>query len=160
MDNPDSSLNDPDFSLNIPDLRSVRNPDFLLENVEFIITNVDFTIKVYLPSVGPPCLAPESSSFDYEVTVSAAGIYYLTANHTIWHPNQDLVVSTSGSPALTVPVYYTFGWWVESQPIELKLTAGRNILGSPGTSTCKIIGHCCSIENHHLPGQFHRILCL
>jgi hypothetical protein len=38
--------------------------------------------------VGPPCLAPASSSFEYAVNVSEAGTYWLTANHTTWHPNQ------------------------------------------------------------------------
>jgi hypothetical protein len=38
---------------------------------------------------------------------------------------QDLLVSANGSPAVTVPVYYTFGWWIQSQPIALKLTAVR-----------------------------------
>jgi hypothetical protein len=30
-------------------------------------------------SVGPPCAEPLSSSFEYEITVTAAGTYYLTA---------------------------------------------------------------------------------
>jgi hypothetical protein len=41
-------------------------------------------------SVGPPCLSPESSSFEYEVTAPTAATYYLTANITTWHPNQDV----------------------------------------------------------------------
>jgi hypothetical protein len=90
-------------------------------------------------TVGPPCLAPESSSFDYEVTVSAAGIYYLTANHTTWHPQQDLLLSINGSPAATVPVYYTFGWWIESQPIEVKLIAGKNVLHFTRTSIRELV---------------------
>ena len=90
-------------------------------------------------SVGPPCLAPNTSSFDYEVNVSVAGTYYLTANHTTWHPNQDLLVSTNGSPPITVPVYYTFGWWIESQPIEVKLNTGKNVLQFSRTSINELV---------------------
>eukprot|EP01043_Picozoa_sp_COSAG02_P048084 COSAG02_NODE_4686_length_5092_cov_3.370318_2_plen_590_part_00 len=90
-------------------------------------------------SVGPPCLAPNSSAFEYQVNLSVGGTYYLTANHTTWHPNQDLLVSTNGSPPVTVPVYYTFGWWVESQPIEVKLAAGTNILQFTRTSVNELV---------------------
>ena len=49
-------------------------------------------------------------------------------NHTTWHPNQDLSVSVNGAAKVEVPVYYTFGWWNETQPIEVALTAGKNTL--------------------------------
>ena len=29
---------------------------------------------------------------------------------------------------MQVPTYYTFGWWNQTQPIEVKLTAGKNTL--------------------------------
>ena len=79
-------------------------------------------------AVGPPCAHPLSSSFEYEVTVAAGGEYYLTANHTTWHPNQNLSVSVNDAPNQDVPVYYTVGWWNETEPIEVALKAGKNTL--------------------------------
>ena len=43
--------------------------------------------------VGPPCFNPESSSWEYAVSAAAAGSYYLTANFSTYHMNQDLCVS-------------------------------------------------------------------
>ena len=44
-------------------------------------------------SVGPPCLSPNMSSFEYDVNVESAATYYLTANVSTWHPNQDVSLS-------------------------------------------------------------------
>ena len=87
-------------------------------------------------AVGPPCAQPLSSSFEYQITVADAGEYYLTANHTTWHPNQNLSVSVNDSPTQDVPVYYTVGWWNETEPIEVQLTKGQNTL-SFTRSSCR-----------------------
>jgi len=69
------------------------------------------------------------SAFEYEVMADAAGTYYLTAKFTTWHPNQDLMFSTSTSTKEEkVPVFYPLGYWNETQPIEVKLLKGKNIL--------------------------------
>eukprot|EP01048_Picozoa_sp_COSAG05_P008695 COSAG05_NODE_676_length_7987_cov_3.066041_4_plen_822_part_00 len=89
-------------------------------------------------SVGPPCAHPESSSFLYEVSVPA-GDYYLTANHTTWHPNQNLSVSVNGGANIDVPVYYTVGWWNETVPVEVSLKSGKNTLSFTRTSTRELV---------------------
>jgi hypothetical protein len=90
-------------------------------------------------AVGPPCDQPLSSSFEYEVTADDAGAYYLTANHTTWHPNQNLSVSVNGGAAQDVPVYYTVGWWNQTEPVELALTKGKNMLSFTRTSTRELV---------------------
>ena len=79
-------------------------------------------------SVGPPCFDPTSSSVTYEVTPKTAGSYYLTANFSTWHMDQDLFVSVNGAKQVEVGMFYTLGWWNESQPVEVTLTEGKNTL--------------------------------
>jgi hypothetical protein len=79
-------------------------------------------------SVGPPCLAPDSSSWAYSFTVGTAGTYFLTANITTWHMSQDLLVAVNKAAPVHVPVFYTVGWWNQTQPITVALTAGANTL--------------------------------
>lgn len=71
---------------------------------------------------------PQSSSFGYDLTTTAAGTFFLTANHTTWHVNQDLNVTVNQGDTQLVPVYYTMGYWNESQPIEVELVKGKNTL--------------------------------
>lgn len=85
-------------------------------------------------SVGPPCFEPSSSSVTYEVTPKAAGSYYLTANFSTWHMDQDLFVSVNGAKQVEVGMFYTLGWWNESQPVEVALTEGKNTLVFTRTS--------------------------
>ena len=89
-------------------------------------------------SVGPPCFYPESSSFTYEVTVGStsaadaaggpAGTYYLTANFSTWHMDQDLNVSVNGGETTALGMFWTKGWWNETQPVEVTLKEGKNTL--------------------------------
>ena len=46
-----------------------------------------------------------NTTIRYDVTVKTPGMYYLTANHTTWHINQNLFVSVNGGADLAVPVY-------------------------------------------------------
>lgn len=85
--------------------------------------------------VGPPCLEPASSTFEYALTdVASAGAYYLTVNFTTWHMDQDLFVAVNGAAAVPVEVFYTVGWWNESQPVEVQLAKGANTLSFHRTS--------------------------
>ena len=91
-------------------------------------------------SVGPPCLEPLSSIFTYALDdVVTTGEYYLTANFTTWHMDQDLSVSVNGAAAVTVPVFYTVGWWTESLPIQVDLKQGPNTLTFSRTSTRALV---------------------
>lgn len=79
-------------------------------------------------SVGPPCFHPESSSWSYDVTTAKGGPYYLTVNFSTYHMDQDLWVTVNDAKAAELGVYYTVGYWNESQPSEVMLTTGKNTL--------------------------------
>jgi hypothetical protein len=74
---------------------------------------------------------PAASSFAYQFTVPEAGTRYLTSNITTWHMNTDLLLrvnNASDDQLINVPVYYTFGYWNQTQPVEIQLNAGKNVL--------------------------------
>jgi hypothetical protein len=71
---------------------------------------------------------PSACSFAYDFTVAEGGTFYLTANFSTWQMNQDLRVSVNGATPKAVPVFYTVGWWNETQPLEVTLTKGKNNL--------------------------------
>merc|ERR1712007_20656 len=70
-----------------------------------------------------------NSIFEYEVTVEQASTYYLTANFTTWHVNQDLLIKVnSQAEDQKVGLFYTYGYWKETQPLEVRLEKGKNTL--------------------------------
>jgi hypothetical protein len=72
---------------------------------------------------------PNTSAVVYEITVDGSGTRYLTVNHSTWHLNQYLnVVVNEATEAQNVPIYYTMGYWNESQPIPVELVKGTNTL--------------------------------
>eukprot|EP01052_Picozoa_sp_SAG31_P006627 SAG31_NODE_306_length_17979_cov_7.825447_14_plen_852_part_00 len=71
---------------------------------------------------------PNACSFGYEVAITTARTFYLTANFSTWQMNQDLFVSVNGASPKAVPVFYTVGWWNQTQPIEVTLVKGKNTL--------------------------------
>ena len=85
-------------------------------------------------SVGPPCFDPTTSELAYNVTAKTAGSYYLTANFSTYHMNQDLYVSANGNKPVEVGMFYTIGYWNETQPALVQLTEGKNSLTFSRTS--------------------------
>ena len=76
-------------------------------------------------------LDPEATSFSFEIDVEESGTRYLTANFSTWHMNTDLLLkvnNVSDDQLITVPVYYTFGYWNQTQPVDIQLNAGKNAL--------------------------------
>lgn len=72
---------------------------------------------------------PNASYFEYEVPMTKAGTYYLTANITSWHLDIDLQLTTNTSSTPThLPVFYTVGYWNETQAVEVKMVEGKNVL--------------------------------
>ena len=74
---------------------------------------------------------PAASAFSYHVSVTSASTRYLTANFSTWHIDIDLLLrvnNASDDQLLVVPVYYTFGFWRETQPVAVQLAAGENVL--------------------------------
>jgi hypothetical protein len=74
----------------------------------------------------------DQTAFEYDITVDEAATYFLTANITTWHVNTDLLFtltdSTDFADQTAVPVFWTNGYWNETQPIEVKLSQGKNTL--------------------------------
>lgn len=71
----------------------------------------------------------ENHGFEYDITVDEDSTYYLVANFSTWHMNLDLVLTSTESPQeVQIPVYWTHGHWMETQPIEVKLLKGKNFL--------------------------------
>merc|ERR1711865_176295 len=72
---------------------------------------------------------PDATAFEYEITVDTAATFYFVANFTTWHMNTDLQLSTNTTTEpLLIPVYYTVGYWSETQPIKVNLVKGKNVL--------------------------------
>jgi hypothetical protein len=79
-------------------------------------------------SAGPPCFQPLSSSWTYDVTAKTAGKFYLTANFSTYHMDQDLWVTVNDAKPVELGMYYTIGWWNETQSTEVSLLNGKNTL--------------------------------
>ena len=65
------------------------------------------------------------------VAVKEAGTRFLTANISTWHINIDLLLQVNNATEdalLAVPVFYTFGYWNETQAVAVQLLAGNNVL--------------------------------
>ena len=55
----------------------------------------------------------------------------MTANISSWHIHIDLLLrvnNASDDALLPIPVYYTFGYWNQTQPVAVPLLAGKNEL--------------------------------
>ena len=76
-------------------------------------------------------LDPSASAFSFELSVPDAGVRFLTANISTWHIDIDLLLRVNDAgddQLLTVPVFYTFGYWRQTPPVAVPLTAGKNVL--------------------------------
>ena len=74
---------------------------------------------------------PAASSFAFDISVPEAGERYLTANFSTWHIDIDLLLrvnNASDDQLITIPVFYTVGYWNLSQPVKISLKAGTNVL--------------------------------
>merc|ERR1712127_113950 len=70
---------------------------------------------------------PMASTWSYTVTAAQDGTYYLTTNFTTWHMQTDLIVFTDTNPTpVPIGLFWTVGYWSESQPVEVKLVKGKN----------------------------------
>ena len=74
-------------------------------------------------------LDPGSTAIEYEIDSAEGGTFFFTANFTTWHINTDLQLSTNTTTTpLEIPVFWTVGYWNETQPVEVTLLKGRNVL--------------------------------
>jgi len=66
---------------------------------------------------------------NYTVSMDEAGVYYLVANFSTWHQNLDFVMTTNASSEeIKIPVFESHGHWMETQPVEVQLLKGENVL--------------------------------
>jgi len=74
-------------------------------------------------------IKPNATTVEYVVDSAEGGMFYFTANISTWHVNTDLQLTTNTTKApLEIPVFYTVGYWKETQPVEVRLLKGRNVL--------------------------------
>lgn len=70
-----------------------------------------------------------NSIFEYEITAEEDSTFYLTTNFTTWHVNQDLLIKVnSATEDQSVGLFYSYGHWKETQPLEVNLVKGKNVL--------------------------------
>ena len=133
---PAPATTDPDGSIIVPAASfAAKNRSAPVSVIKSFLEGTQLLSNGCKSSVGPPCFDPASSAVTYEVTAKAAGSYYLTANFSTWHMDQDLYVSVGGAKAVEVGLFYTVGWWNETQPVEVTLAEGKNTLVFTRTST-------------------------
>ena len=86
---------------------------------------------------GGPTLDPASTAWSYEVLAQRDMTTYLTANFTTWHMQTSLTLRVTGhatplaamaAAPIRVPVFYTVGYWNQTQAVAVKLTKGINVL--------------------------------
>jgi hypothetical protein len=66
---------------------------------------------------------------NYTITVDEDSLYYLVANFSTWHQNLDLfLTTTASSDEIKIPVFESHGHWMETQPVEIQLLKGENVL--------------------------------
>lgn len=85
---------------------------------------------------------PEDTAFSYVIEMEEAGTKYLTANISTWHMNTNLILSTNtteGKQPINVPVYWTVGYWNQTQPVEVDLVKGTNVLTFTRSSPAAIV---------------------
>ena len=71
---------------------------------------------------------PNTSALVYQVEAATAGSFYLSANFSTWHTDQDLMAAVNGKSVGNLPVFLTLGYWNETQPIAVDLVKGMNTL--------------------------------
>jgi hypothetical protein len=106
-----------------------------LTTADVNVTRSYLTDGTQLMHNGGNVYKPDSAALVYQLDVETAGTYYLTANHSTWHTDQDLMLAVNGKKMPNVPVYFTMGYWNQTQPVEIALTKGKNTLTFTRLST-------------------------
>jgi hypothetical protein len=80
----------------------------------------------------------ESDTFEYTFDAPKAGKYQLRATVATAKWDQRLVASVNGGTPVAMPLPYTIGLWGKSEPIEIELAAGKNVLKFRGPARVTI----------------------
>ncbi len=71
----------------------------------------------------------EPEDFEYTFEAPIAGTYLLTARIVTTSWKQNLVLAVNGAKdAVTIPAPFTVGEWGATEPVEITLVAGKNVL--------------------------------
>ena len=88
-----------------------------------------------------------AQAFEYAVDVPAAGRYRLVLRVASPSRRQHLMIAVNGgAEAIDLPLPHTVGLWSDSDPVEIELTAGRNVL----RCTHRSDGYAKGFSLHHL----------
>jgi len=82
--------------------------------------------------------AEPSDTFEYTFDAPRAGTYHMTARVITPAPNQALDVSANGADGIEMPFPYTVGLWGTTEPVDVELVKGENVLTFTGPSRVTI----------------------
>jgi len=120
-----------DGTINIP--ATAFNTEMTTANIEIMKSYTEDETQIM--HHGGDYYQPDTAALVYEFTSTMAGKFYLTANHSTWHTDQDLMLEVNGKKMANVPVYLTLGFWNETQPVEIDVVKGSNMLTFTRLST-------------------------
>jgi hypothetical protein len=72
--------------------------------------------------------AKEGDAFEYTFDAPKAGKYQLAAGVATPKPNQSLFATANSGTPVELALPYTIGLWGKTEPIEIELAAGKNVL--------------------------------
>jgi hypothetical protein len=72
--------------------------------------------------------AKSVDAFEYTFDAPKPGKYHLVADIATPKPNQKLFATANGGPAVEMALPYTIGLWGKTEPVEVELKAGSNVL--------------------------------
>jgi len=72
--------------------------------------------------------AKQSDTFEYTFDAPKAGKYQLAASVATPMPKHRLFASANGGAEVEFPLPYTVGLWGKTEPVEIELNAGKNVL--------------------------------
>ena len=119
---------DANGKITIPAAAFVNTSATPLTTANVVVMKSYLTAGTQLLHNGGNIYKPEAAALVYQVNIEAAGTYYLTANHSTWHTDQDLMLAVNEKKMPHVPVFLTLGYWNETQPVEVELPKGLSTL--------------------------------
>jgi hypothetical protein len=94
-----------------------------------VVRSLDGVNATHVEYQGKDFLDPASTAIEYTVESADGGSYWFSANISTWHVNNDLQLTTNTTTApISIPVFYTVGVWKETQPVQVTLVKGTNVL--------------------------------
>ena len=82
--------------------------------------------------------AKPGDTFEYTFDAPKAGKYQLVADVATPMPNRKLYITANGGTSVEMALPYTVGLWGKTEPIEIELKAGSNVLKFSGPARVSI----------------------